>query len=266
MVAFGEVVSVLELIVYIPIFLATLFIIFRHGFKRQLGWIYLTLFCLIRVVGAGFKIASVHNPTNVTDAEWGAILNSVGLSPLLLASMGLLKRVTDQVSTHIRSNTNILPVGGIVGKLVTSRATATSRRSRIIQVAQLPTTIALILCIVGGTDASSSNPSDVKEGPNYIKAGVIIFFLIWLLLATLVVITIKDVSSAPKGERRIYFVVTIAIPLLAIRLLWSLISAFGHSRRFSVTDGSAVVLFFMAVLEEFTIVCMYVFAGLTADV
>lgn len=93
MVSTTEAISIAELIVYIPIFFLTLFIVFRHGFQRQMGWIYLVIFCTVRCAGAGFKIASANDPTNVTDLEWSAILQSVGLSPLLLASLGLLKRV-----------------------------------------------------------------------------------------------------------------------------------------------------------------------------
>lgn len=88
-----EIIAIIELCVYIPIFPLALVVVFRHGWRRQLGWIYLAIFCLIRIVGAGFKVASTRNPANSTDLERSAILQSIGLSPLLLASMGLLKRM-----------------------------------------------------------------------------------------------------------------------------------------------------------------------------
>lgn len=93
MVSTAEGIAIAEICVYIPVFILTLIIVFRHGFKRQAGWIYLAMFCVIRLAGAGFKIDETHNPTNKTDIEWAAILQSIGLSPLLLASLGLLKRV-----------------------------------------------------------------------------------------------------------------------------------------------------------------------------
>ena len=89
-----EVIAIVELCIYIPIFPLALIVIFRHGWKKQLGWIYLAIFCLVRIAGAGFKIASVKYPDNSTDLEWSAILQSVGLSPLLMATMGLLKRMS----------------------------------------------------------------------------------------------------------------------------------------------------------------------------
>jgi hypothetical protein len=93
MVSTDESIAIGEICVYIPVFILTLIVVLRHGFKRQAGWIYLAIFCVIRIAGAGFKISQTQNPTNKTDIEWAAILDAVGLSPLLLASMGLLKRV-----------------------------------------------------------------------------------------------------------------------------------------------------------------------------
>lgn len=132
MVNTAEVIAYVEVCVYAPIFILTAIVVIRHGFHRQLGWIFLALFCAIRIAGAVFKIESVHNPTSKTDIEWAAILQSVGLSPLLLASLGLLKRVwvlprvlpsrllgadflsrTDEVSDHIKSASADLNLRGI---------------------------------------------------------------------------------------------------------------------------------------------------------
>jgi hypothetical protein len=94
MLSTQEYIAIAEICVYIPTFILTLIVVFRHGFKKQLGWIYLAIFCVVRLAGAGFKIESSNNPTNATDIEWAMILQSVGLSPLLMASLGLLKRVS----------------------------------------------------------------------------------------------------------------------------------------------------------------------------
>jgi hypothetical protein len=93
MVSTKEGIAIAEICVYVPVFILTVIVIFRHGFRRQAGWIYLAIFCVIRIAGAGFTISETQNPINKTDIEWAAILDSVGLSPLLLATIGLLKRV-----------------------------------------------------------------------------------------------------------------------------------------------------------------------------
>lgn len=89
----AENIAIAELVVYIPIALLTLLVIFRHGFHKQLGWIYLSIFSGIRIAGAIMEILSIKSPDNENDREWAIILQSVGLSPLLLATLGLLKRM-----------------------------------------------------------------------------------------------------------------------------------------------------------------------------
>ena len=264
MISTAEGIAIAEIIVYVPIFILTLVVLFRHGFQKQLGWIYLALFAAIRIAGAGFKISSETKP-NKTNIEWAAILQSVALSPLLMASLGLLKRITDEVSNHVRSGEsyaiqNMVPV---VGKLISKRATANSRRSRIIQLTQIPVIAALILCIIGGIDAADDTPSDLQSGHRDTKIGVMIFLVVYLLLTALVVITMKDVGNAPRGEKRIYFAVLAAIPFLGVRLLWSLLATFANNSDFSVIGGKPLIQLFMAVLEEFVVVVMYTLAGLT---
>lgn len=268
MVNTSEVIAYAEICVYVPIFILTIIVVFRHGFQKQLGWIYLAIFCIVRVAGAGFKVESVHHPTNSTDVEWAAILQSVGLSPLLMASLGLLKRMTDEVSFHVpgpRGGSSNLPLVGLGQKIISKRGTASSRRSRIIQIAQLPTTIALILCIVGGIDETHTSASDISTGKKYIKIGIAIFLIVYLLLSALVIITMKDVGNAPRGEKRIYFAVLAALPFLAVRLLYSLLAAFSNNSTFSIQGGKPLVQFFMGILEEFLIVVMYTLAGLTTS-
>lgn len=153
----------------------------------------------------------------------------------------------------------------IGNSLITKRATADSRRSRIIQVAQLPALIALILCIIGGTDTADGNPADLSSGQTKIKVGIIMFLCIYILLFGLVVITIKDVGKAPSGEKRIYWAVALALPWLAVRVLYSILAAFTNSSTFSITGNHPLVQLFMATIEEFIIVCIYTLAGLTVS-
>jgi hypothetical protein len=267
MISTPEAIAIAEICVYTPIFFLTLTTLFRHGIKRQSGWIYLAIFCLVRLAGAIFKIETADHPHNTTDIEWATILQSVGLSPLLLASLGLLKRVTDLVSHRIRSDpeagTNLAMQGGRIGKIISKHATAASRRSRIIQLSQIPIVVGLVFCIIGGTDATSNNTSEAHKGKTFTKVGIVIFLLAYVLLDTLVALTVRDVNGAPRGEKRLYWAIVAAIPLLGIRLLWSLIAVFGHNTKFEIYGGDPWINFGMAVVEEFVIVCMYTAVGLT---
>lgn len=84
-------VSILELILYIPCLLIALKVCLRHGFGRNSGFIFTLLLCLIRIIGACCQLASTSSTsTGLFEAVF--ILQSLGLSQLLLATLGLLSR------------------------------------------------------------------------------------------------------------------------------------------------------------------------------
>lgn len=65
----AEHVAIAELVVYIPTGLLAVWVVFRHGAHKQLGWIYLAIFCTIRIVGSAMEIQSVNNPGDTTNEE-----------------------------------------------------------------------------------------------------------------------------------------------------------------------------------------------------
>lgn len=89
-----EGVAIGEIAIYAPLILAATFVAFRQSFFKQIGWVYLVVFCALRLASGAIGVLSADHPTNQSDAAWTAILGSIGLSPLLLACMGLLKRVS----------------------------------------------------------------------------------------------------------------------------------------------------------------------------
>ncbi|KAJ5493550.1 hypothetical protein N7463_009637 [Penicillium fimorum] len=254
----AEHVAIAKLIIYIPTALLTIWVVLRHGFHKQLGWIYLSIFSGIRVGGAVMEILNTKNPSNANDKEWTLILQSVGLSPLLLSTLGLLKRVFDETSQHVPSSPDskrniflqIFASFGITGRL------------KIVQLLHLPALIALILAISGGTDQASSNISDHASGKTKTRVAVILFLAIYVAACTLWTITVRDIGIMVSSQNRIFFCVLLALPFIAIRILYSLISDFGNNHQFSIVDGDTRIQLVMATLEEFVVVLMYTVLGL----
>jgi hypothetical protein len=86
------IVSVVELIVYIPAIVTAFVLCSRHGFHRSSGWIYTLILCLVRIVGSICELVAINNPsTGLLQAT--LIIDSIGLSPLLFATLGLLSRL-----------------------------------------------------------------------------------------------------------------------------------------------------------------------------
>jgi len=84
-------ISVLELCVYFPLLIIAAIVCKRHGFSRSSGWIYTLLLCLVRLLGACCQLATYNRPSRGL-FKVVIILTAVGLSPLLLATLGLLIR------------------------------------------------------------------------------------------------------------------------------------------------------------------------------
>ena len=139
---------------------------------------------------------------------------------------------------------------------------ATSYRSRFLQLLQLPAMIALVICIVGGSDLTDSSVSEQNTGKKLIKAGLIIFLVIYICLFLLIAKSVGEISSIPSGEKRVLFVLIVSLPLLGVRILFSLLAYFSTISTFSPINGNVLVRAFMSILEEILIVIAYALAGI----
>jgi hypothetical protein len=85
-------VSIVEIAVFTPLLVLALHVCLRHGFKKSSGWIFLFMLCLIRIVGGACDLVTYSSPSKGLFIAV-AILDSVGISPMLLATIGILARL-----------------------------------------------------------------------------------------------------------------------------------------------------------------------------
>lgn len=79
--------AVAEIIIYIILLQPTFVILWKHGRHGILGWSCVQLFCLLRIVG---NVVILHEDAiHATDSK-ALLIGSIGLSPLLLATAGIL--------------------------------------------------------------------------------------------------------------------------------------------------------------------------------
>jgi hypothetical protein len=240
MVGYQNGVSIAELIVYFPCLVIAVFLAFRHGFRRSSGWLFLVIFCLIRIVGACFDLATIGDPTNLSLYIGYSILQTIGLSPLELAALGLLSRLI--TSINMRKTTFTQP--------------------RHMKFIQLIVTVGLILGIVGGVNSSDSYASNGNRivPSNLTKAGLGLFILSFLLIILSTFFLSFDVSHAELGEKRLLLAVALSLPFLLVRLIYSCIAVFGSDTTFR---SNTTILLCMAYLMEFIVVVIYEAVGLT---
>jgi len=75
------------LIIYASLSIPILYFAYKHGTRAILGWAYLLIICSLRVIGPALEINSIKNHKSSTGA---IVISSIGLSPLLLGSIGVL--------------------------------------------------------------------------------------------------------------------------------------------------------------------------------
>ncbi|KAF2737381.1 hypothetical protein EJ04DRAFT_488009 [Polyplosphaeria fusca] len=241
MVNSREIVSIVELIFYIPTTVVALVVCARHGFRQTSGWIYTVLLCVARVAGAICHLIGINNPS-VGVITASVIIDSLGLSPLLLATLGLLSRFVDFIHAHGRPVWN-------------------PTHFRLLQTIII---VGLILAIVGGTNGKPKPDGSIQVQTTS-KVGIILYIVGYAGIVAVLVVSARQTNCVPKKERRVPVAVFFALPFLLVRLVYAACAVFLHNHIFNIVTGSVPVWVVMSVIEEFIVVVTYVTLGFLVD-
>ncbi len=149
-----EILAIVELILFFPALLVSVFIVYKHGVGKRLGWRFLVMISLFRVIGAICAIVSVHDPSSGLTIAYD-VMNSFGLSAIIYTALGLLNRIEDGMEGHGLS-------------------------FQIFRFLGLPGIAGLILSIVASTNLFGNNSSNTTQGFNELKAAVILFLVVYV--------------------------------------------------------------------------------------
>ncbi|UKZ47172.1 hypothetical protein TrVGV298_001386 [Trichoderma virens] len=196
----------------------------------------------MRVIGCSAQIATITATSNTAETI-ATITGFLGLSPLLLATLGILSRIYFDLLKR--------PFNIVFSLFLT-------------KIVQVPAVIALILCIVGATSADT--PAGITS-QDTVKAGVIIYLVVFIVLALLAGgAHIARCMTERRGESTMLLVVVLSLPFLLTRIINSLLLIF--SKRFQdaaaeASTSAVLTELFMARIEEMIVVLLYLYAGLT---
>jgi hypothetical protein len=241
-IGYREGVSIGEIAVYSPALLIAIYLSIRHGFGRSAGWMFLIIFCLARIIGAAMQLATISSPSNISLYTGYAILQNIGLSPLMLATLGLLSRLLDNIN----------------------RAHHTAISTRFFKFVELVIMVGLILGIVGGVNASNDYVKTHVFVPSSLnKVGTALFIVSYIAIVASTILLSFSVNHASHGEKRILLAVAFSLPFLLVRLVYSIISTFTKNKNFNLMTGNITILLCVAFIEELVIVIMFEGVGLT---
>ncbi|RDW92654.1 hypothetical protein BP5796_02048 [Coleophoma crateriformis] len=236
------------LAIFTPLFIGASYTLYLHGFKKAQGYIFVTLFTLVKLVGAAMSI-DVQINQNAALYTPAAILSTVVLSPLLLATASLV---------NAKSETD---------KAV-SKGSRFARPS-ISRLTQLLIIVSLSLGIVGGLDAFATVATNISTGQLYLRIAAGFSVGAWVLIC---------VSLAGNWNKRQYMdglsqalypiIAVVILPLLAVRLVYTCGIAITidttMTQVFNALTGSWVLYLCIAWLPEIFIGAAFVAVGVTA--
>ena len=133
----------------------------------------------------------------------------------------------------------------------------------LLKMIQTPAAVALILCIVGAT--SSNSPAQI-ESELTVHIGVILFTVVYVALVALALGSMLGRRITARGELSLIIAVSLALPFLAVRVLYALLAAFSHDKQFNPATGSTTIALFMDTLQEMVVVLIYLVAAIKTPI
>ncbi|KIJ68796.1 hypothetical protein HYDPIDRAFT_125815 [Hydnomerulius pinastri MD-312] len=234
---------------YVPMFIFAFRVSYKYGGIKERGWFLLCLFTFIRILGGALLVAAELIRPAVTGLYIGGYaLEASGLSPLLLATLGLLQMITQK------------PDGEKSHEL-------------FFMLLHLMGTGALVLTIIG---ISSTSPSSQSTANTERRAGVLLFAALYIILVIVTVLQWLRRQRIMKYRKQLLLAVSIALPFLAVRALYSVLSTFSSSTfittgattpntsdlaKFNMFSGEWQIYLVMEVLMEYAVVIVYTAAG-----
>ena len=88
-----DILSIIELIYYVPVLLFAVFVCRRHGFRKQLGWLSVVVLACFRIAASVTWIAASYDQKINGLVTASIILQSFGMASTFVAIQGLLSRV-----------------------------------------------------------------------------------------------------------------------------------------------------------------------------
>ncbi|THH28052.1 hypothetical protein EUX98_g6137 [Antrodiella citrinella] len=249
-------ISAAQLVIYIPVLVLSAILVMRHGFRKQAGWIFLVILSLVRIVGSGAHIAAeLSSDPSLGLIETFSILDNVGLSPLMMCTIGFLSTV----GIGAFDNNKRVTVG--------------------LRLLGLLASVAMILTIVGAINiGEAKNQSDVNSAELYRHIGGILYGALFALVTLAHFFFWSHKDSIMMHRRTLLAGISAVLPLLFIRTAYSILSDFSPSAvpgttaptnalsKFSSTTGTWWIYLAMSVACEVLVVIIYLVVGMSVPV
>lgn len=215
-------------VVFIPIYVVlafmSLFNVIFHGAGKTFGFIYLLIFSVIRLVANILLVYSYNTHyKNANVLEWGYILQGLGYSFLISATLAFLSRASKDDDVNSLWSTHNANVQNELGK----------KKMTLSRVLYLANLIALILLITGYTDSNNIFPTStngVSSSGNgelnaKAKIGDLVFLALTVVIGLLSLLKIRSTPANTEPRIVLSFMLIALVPML-VRIVYVTIESF----------------------------------------
>ncbi|RWQ92194.1 hypothetical protein C8Q69DRAFT_106389 [Paecilomyces variotii] len=230
-----------QLIIYCILALPVLYCLYSHGKPGLLGWLYLFVFCTLRIIGSGLELRQGDLDSSSSSA---LLVNNIGLSPLLLAAMGILHEA--RAARNLISNAKLEWAFVLIYHVAVSAS------------------LAIIACAISALTNKDSKMS-ATTSLDLVKVGFVIMLVCWLALVAWTSISSRTPRDCDLISRRyvdgikLTYAVVISWPLIMLRGIYGLISVTKPSSRFSDSLAANVCL---SVVPQLLLAVIFVLVGI----
>ncbi|KAL4873651.1 hypothetical protein BDV12DRAFT_192094 [Aspergillus spectabilis] len=228
-------IAILQLLIFPFILVAALFIWKRTGWRvGSKIWRYAVTLSLIRIAGSISSLLTIKHDSHDVEVAV-AVCELIGLAPLLLTYVGLLRQIDMDQKIH----------------------------PRCLQIVAIICFIGLVLGIAGVSSA------DDNEGTYHadaiVKASMGIFIAVFITIVVITVWLFAQLRPTLRVfQKKLFLAIALACPLLMIRLIYSAISDYADNSRFAVLEGDPTIYLCMSVLEEIVAMGLTMVLGVAA--
>ncbi|KAH6665793.1 hypothetical protein B0J14DRAFT_212168 [Halenospora varia] len=232
---FPESFYIISITIFAILLLPTFYIWRCHGRPGILPYSNVYAICAVHIAGGALSIAAVNN----SGLEIGAtVLNSMAISPLLLAALGVLHEA--------RKARNLTPNN--------------TREWRMVAGYHALVLVAIILFIIGIVDVMNGKSTAQKSG--LIKGGLVMLVISYFILMVWALSSIKTpgrpaASTFQEGTKLLYAAV-LAMPFIGVRLIYGILSFLLTDPHFSRSLVAKVTL---SLIPEVLATALFVVAG-----
>lgn len=228
--------SIVELVIYINLTPVAIYTLYKHRLPSLIGHVFLLAFIILRVIADALTIEHRNDAGVDTTA---AIVNLVGVSPLLLATVGFIDASRHYVFDYAH-NQSAKKIGWIW-----------ELGLHILAVA------GIVMLAIGYSHAeTATDPSTVKNYRAVAEAGAMLLLVAWILTCVWAFLTFKESSKQKKNRtynhlaRLLLTETMVSLPFTGVRVCYTIVYTFDRSRSVNPVTASFVVDFFLVFLVQ----------------